>query len=85
MISMSSRASPGGSSALRTRCTRRSLFVTVPSASHQLADGGQHDVGQLGGLGQEDVLHDQVVEPFEQVRARASASASDCAGFSPIT
>ena len=28
---MSSRASPGGSSALRTRCTRRSLLVTVPS------------------------------------------------------
>ena len=33
MISMSSRASPGGSSALRTRCTRRSLEVTVPSDS----------------------------------------------------
>ena len=40
MIHMSSRASPGGSSAFRTRCTRRSLLVTVPSASHQLDDAG---------------------------------------------
>ena len=39
-ISMSSRAWPGGSSAFRTRWTRRSLFVTVPSASHQLAEAG---------------------------------------------
>ena len=31
---------PGGCSALRTRCTRRSEFVTVPSDSHQLADAG---------------------------------------------
>ena len=34
MIQMSSCASPGGSSALRTRWTRRSLFVTVPSDSN---------------------------------------------------
>ena len=40
MISESSRASPGGSSALRTRCTRRSLLVTVPSLSHQLDAAG---------------------------------------------
>ena len=41
MIHMSSRASPGGSSALRTRCTRRSLFVTVPSVSHHEAAEGK--------------------------------------------
>ena len=41
MIQRSSRALPGGSSALRTRCTRRSLFVTVPSDSHQLEDAGR--------------------------------------------
>ena len=41
MIAISSRASPGGSSALRQRCTRRSLLVTVPSDSHQLADAGK--------------------------------------------
>jgi hypothetical protein len=40
MISMSSRAPGGGSRALRTRCTRRSLLVTVPSASHQEAVPG---------------------------------------------
>ena len=40
-MEMSSRAAPGGSSALRTRCTRRSLFVTVPSDSHQAAAAGK--------------------------------------------
>ena len=40
MIRTSSRALPGGLSAARTRCTRRSLLVTVPSASHQLAEAG---------------------------------------------
>ena len=30
--------------------------------------GGQHDVGELGGAGEEDVLHDEVVEPLEQVQ-----------------
>ena len=40
MIHRSSRASPGGSSALRTRCTRRSLLVTVPSLSAHAAAAG---------------------------------------------
>ena len=44
MIQMSSRASPGASTALRQRCTRRSLLVTVPSASHQLDDAGNTTV-----------------------------------------
>ena len=67
---MSSRASPGGSSALRTRCTRRSLFVTVPSVSHHEAAEGKHDVGHLGGLREDDVLHDEEVELREEL-ARA--------------
>ena len=67
MIQPSSRASPGGSSALRTRCTRRSELVTVPSASHQEALDGQDDVGQLRGLGEQDVLHHQEVEAREQL------------------
>ena len=37
---MSSRAPSGGSSALRTRCTLRSLLVTVPSDSHHAALAG---------------------------------------------
>ena len=82
---MSSRASPGGSSALRTRCTRRSLLVTVPSASHQRGRRRQHDVGQLGGRGQEDVLDDEVVEPLEQLRACASGRPRTATGFSPMT
>ena len=64
---MSSRASPGGSSALRTRCTRRSLFVTVPSASHHDAADGKHDVGHLGRPRQHDVLHDEEVELGEEL------------------
>ena len=62
MIHRSSRASPGGSSALRTRWTRRSELVTVPSASAHAADGRQDDVGELCGRGQEDVLDDEEVE-----------------------
>ncbi len=38
-IRQSSRASPGGSTALRTRCTRRSVFVKVPSFSAKQAEG----------------------------------------------
>ncbi len=64
---MSSRAWPGGSSALRTRWTRRSLFVTVPSRLAPARRGGQDDVGELRGLRQEDVLHDDVLEAVEQV------------------
>ena len=66
-IMMSSRASPGGSTALRTRCTRRSLLMTVPSVSAQLAAAGQHHVGHAGGLGHEDVLHDQEVQAPEEL------------------
>ncbi len=64
---VSGRASPGGSIALRTRCTRRSEEVTVPSYSHQSAQLGQHDVGQLRRRGAEDVLDDEVVEPGEEL------------------
>ena len=65
------RASPGGSSALRTRCTRRSELVTVPSHSHHDALDGQHDVGELGSPRQQDVLHDEEVEAGEQLAACA--------------
>ena len=41
MIQMSSRALPGGSSALRTRWTRRSELVTVPSVSKALLAAGR--------------------------------------------
>ena len=65
MIHRSSRASPGGSFALRTRWTRRSEFVTVPSDLRPGRRGRQDDVGQLGGPGQEQVLDDEELEAFE--------------------
>ena len=82
---MSSRASPGGSSALRTRCTRRSLFVTVPSLSHHAADAGSTTSAICGGPGQEDVLHDEVVETVEQVMGVFARRPRVWAGFSPST
>ena len=85
MIHRSSRASPGGSSALRTRWTRRSELVTVPSASAHAADGRQDDVGELGGRGQEDVLDDEEVEASSMRWIARFWSASDWTGFSPMT
>ena len=84
MIHMSSRASPGGSSALRTRCTRRSLFVTVPSASHHDAAEGKTT----------SAISAVLVSTMSCTTRKSSSerslrvwvmSASDCAGFSPIT
>ena len=68
---MSSLASPGASRALRTRCTRRSEFVTVPSDSHQEAEDGEDDVGELGRLRHHDVLDDQEVELREELAGAA--------------
>ncbi len=85
MIQMSSFALPGGSSALRTRWTRRSRFVTVPSDSMAETEAGKHHVGHLGRLRHEDVLDDEAVECLEQMlRARARRPRTS-AGFSPIT
>ena len=42
-------------------CTRRSVFVYVPTFSKR-GGRGQDDVGELGGLGEEDVLHHEEVE-----------------------
>ena len=77
MMARSSRAPAGGSTALRTRWTRRSLLVTVPSDSHHAAVAGKHDVGQLRGLREEQVLDDEEVEPLEQVPIARFWSASD--------
>ena len=67
MIARSSRAPSGGSTALRTRWTRRSELVTVPSDSAQAAVAGRTTSASCGGLRQEQVLDDQEVEPREQV------------------
>ena len=84
-MSRSSRAPGGGRDRLRTRCTRRSLEVTVPSDSHQPAAAGKHHVGDLGGGGEQDVLHHQAVEPLEQARGCALVGFGLRIGFSPMT
>ena len=73
MIQRSSRASPGGSSALRTRWTRRSELVTVPSLSaHEAAESAvrasaasQND-GTVGGY-THPVSEVEYVRTFAQV------------------
>ena len=68
MIARSSRApSGGGSTALRTRWTRRSELVTVPSDSAQAAVAGRTTSASSAVFGQEQVLDDQEVEALEQV------------------
>ena len=61
MISQSCRASPGGASACRPIWTRRSVFVNVPVFSGN-ADAGSTTSAKAGGLGEEDLLHHQVLE-----------------------
>ena len=43
----------------------------------------QHDVRELGGLGEEDVLHDQVVEAAQQAHGARLVGLGLRAGFSP--
>ena len=84
MIQPSSRASPGGSSALRTRCTRRSEFVTVPSASHQDALEGSTTSASSAVFVSRMSCTTRKSRPASSSRV-CLMSASDCAGFSPIT
>ena len=60
-ICQSGLASPGGSTALRTRCTRRSVLVNVPSFSAKQV-AGRMTSRQLGRLGHEDFLADEELE-----------------------
>ena len=81
---MSSRASPGGSTALRTRCTRRSLLMTVPSVSAQLAAAGNTTSAMRAVL----VMRMSCTTRKSRLPKSFSclcSSASDWTGFSPIT
>ena len=82
MIHQSCRACPGGWSAWRPSWTRRSVFVNVPVFSGK-AVAGQDHVGEGRRLGQEDLLHDQVLEAASASRT-CWTSGSDIAGFSPM-
>ena len=66
MIHQSCRASPGSGSAGRPICTWRLVLVTVPSFSGQ-AEAGRIDVGIDGGLGEEEVLHHEMLEVRERL------------------
>ena len=76
---------PAASSALRTRCTRRSLFVTVPSDSHH-AGGGREDHVRPARPSRSGTCPGRSGSPDPSSRCRARCrSASDCSGFSPMT
>ena len=82
MISMSSRAPGGGSRALRTRWTRRSLLVTVPSASHQAAVAGSTTSATFAVSVRNMSWTTRCSRPSSSSRARP-VSASERIGFSP--
>ena len=81
---MSSRASPGGLSALRTRCTRRSLLVTVPSDSHHAAAAGSTTCASSA-VRVRKMSCTTIWSRLWSSRSARVPSASDCAGFSPMT
>ncbi len=84
MIQMSSFAFPGGSSTLRTRWTRRSLLVTVPSDSSAALDAGNTTSAILAVF----VMNRSCtisVSRFPSSFLARPTSASELAGFSPIT
>ena len=83
MIQMSSLALPGGSSALRTRCTRRSEFVTVPSDSNALFDAGNTTSASSAVFVMKMSCTIRVSRPRSSSTA-CSLSASLVAGFSPM-
>ena len=84
MIQMSSRAFPGGSRALRIRCTRRSLFVTVPSVSNAEFDAGNTTSASSAVLVMKMSWTIRQSRPFRSFTVWV-LSASLEAGFSPIT
>ena len=84
MIQMSSRASPGGSRALRTRCTRRSEFVTVPSDSNAAFDAGNTTSASSAVFVMKRSCTIRQSRPSSSFTV-CCLSASEDAGFSPIT
>ena len=83
MMCVSGRADPGGSNALRTRCTRRSELVTVPSYSHQSAADGNTTSANSAVAVRKMSCTTRQSSPSNRCRACA-AFASDSAGFSPM-
>jgi hypothetical protein len=61
----------------------RSALVNVPVFSPQVA-AGQHDVGELRGLGQEERPDDDEQPLLGEDRADPGSSGSDTAGLVPL-
>ena len=85
MIQMSSFASPGGSSALRTRWTRRSLLVTVPSDSNAELEAGSTTSAISAVFVMKMSWTIRHVEVPEQLAGACRRRPPRMAGFSPIT
>ena len=83
-ISTSSRTPGGGGRARRTRCTRRSLLVTVPSDSHHPAAAGSTTSASSAVPVRSMSCTTRVSRPLSRRTVRCW-SASELAGFSPIT
>ncbi len=81
---MSSRASPGAARAFRTRCTRRSLLVTVPSVSHHAAVAGS-TTSAIWAVRVRKMSCTTTWSSFSRRWIARVWSASDWHGFSPIT
>lgn len=81
---MSSRAPGGGSSALRTSCTRRSLLVKVPSDSHHDALAGSTTSASSAVRVRKMSWTTRWSSRFSR-RVVVWVSGSDCTGFSPMT
>ena len=84
MIQMSSRALPGGSRALRTRCTRRSLLVTVPSDSKAALEAGNTTSASSAVLVMNRSCTIRQSSPVSSSSVWVLSASLD-AGFSPMT
>ena len=84
MIQMSSFAFPGGSSTLRTRWTRRSLFVTLPSDSRAAFEAAS-TTSAISAVFVMNRSCTMSVSRFPMSLRARPTSASELAGFSPIT
>ena len=83
MIQMSSFACPGGSSALRTRWTRRSELVTVPSDSNAALEAGRI-TSAISAVFVITMSCTIKVSRFSRSGVACVASASELTGFSPM-
>ncbi len=83
MISKSWRALPGGFSACRPSCTI-AIRIGEGAGFFRKARSRQNHVGQIAGLGQENVLHHQHLELGERLAGVIPHPDRSSPGFSPM-